>query len=381
MNGLVVGMGEVGSALFEILEKKYPNTSSYDLRTPTPLSKYDIIHICFPFSGRFIEDCLEYARKIKPKYMVIHSTVPVGTSAIMSRELEKTYVFHSPVRGKHPEIGHGLKTYLKYLSFEATDVYEAHKVAKYFQEAGLSMKVLHDTRSTELMKLLALSRYGVYLAFAKEQEAICENFNMDYHKIVADFERTRNEAVDPKLKQPELYPFQEYVGGHCVVENMQVLLNQVTTPILKQAFLCDRGTRIWKNCNIYHTAIIGKGCSIGAGTEIGHAVKIGNSVRIGAMCFIPEGVTIEDGVFIAPKVTFSNDKYPPSHRKEWAKILVKRGATIGMGAIILPGVTIGENAVIGAGCVVTKDVPAGEVWYGNPGRYHQKKEKVYDKEA
>ena len=88
------------------------------------------------------------------------------------------------------------------------------------------------------------------------------------------------------------------------------------------------------------------------------------------MTFIPEGVVIENDVFVAPGVFFSNDKYPPSSQKEWGRILIKKGAALGMGAIILPGVTVGERAMIGAGSVVTKDVPDGAKYYGNPAHAH-----------
>jgi len=121
---------------------------------------------------------------------------------------------------------------------------------------------------------------------------------------------------------------------------------------------------IWANTNIYESTI-GDDVSVGFGTEIGHGV-IGNNVRIGSQCFICAGVIIEDDVFIAPKVCFTNDKYPPSDK--WLPTYVKRGASIGAGSIIICGNTIGEDATIGAGSVVTKDVPAGEVWIGVPAR-------------
>ena len=126
------------------------------------------------------------------------------------------------------------------------------------------------------------------------------------------------------------------------------------------------GTKIWGNTNIYG-ATIGDNCSVGWGTEIGHAV-IGNNVRIGAMCFLCEGNTIEDDVFIAPRVGFTNDKYPPAKKEDWLKTTVKKGASIGAGTTIVCGVTIGEGARVGAGSVVTKDVPAGEKWCGCPAR-------------
>ncbi len=131
-----------------------------------------------------------------------------------------------------------------------------------------------------------------------------------------------------------------------------------------------RGKRvvIWQPSNVYGSAIIGDDVSIGTFTEVGNNVVIGARVRIGAMCFIPEGVTIEDDAWIGPRCTFTNDRFPPSDKSAWEKTLVKRGARLGAGCTILPGVIIGEGALVGAGSVVTKDVPAGETWAGVPAR-------------
>lgn len=99
---------------------------------------------------------------------------------------------------------------------------------------------------------------------------------------------------------------------------------------------------------------------------IGDNVKIGDRCRIQAFTFIPTGVTIGNDVFLGPRVTFTNDKYPPS--KEWKDTIVFDGVSIGAGAIILPGITLGKGCKIGAGAVVTKDVPEEETWVGNPAR-------------
>jgi len=111
---------------------------------------------------------------------------------------------------------------------------------------------------------------------------------------------------------------------------------------------------------------IGEGTVIGSHCDILGEVIIGKNVRIQSNVFIPGGTVIEDNVFISPAVIFLNDKYPPSHGKHWMNIRVKDSAVIGGGVVILPGVTIHEKAVIGAGAVVTKDIPPGSIAYGNP---------------
>ena len=101
---------------------------------------------------------------------------------------------------------------------------------------------------------------------------------------------------------------------------------------------------------------------------IADGVVIGNDVRIQAFSFIPYGVTIEDGAFIGPRVTFTNDPKMSMDKGLWRETRVCSGAKIGAGAIIVAGVTIGANALIGAGSVVTRSVPEGETWAGNPAR-------------
>ena len=111
---------------------------------------------------------------------------------------------------------------------------------------------------------------------------------------------------------------------------------------------------------------IGDSVSIWANTVVDYGCRIGNRVKIHSNCYVAQFTVIEDDVFIAPGTTFANDKYPVSQNLQGP--CVKRGARIGVNVTLLPGVTIGEEAMVGAGSVVTKDVPSGAVVVGNPAR-------------
>ena len=138
-----------------------------------------------------------------------------------------------------------------------------------------------------------------------------------------------------------------------------------------------RNVRLHDFVNLYGCEI-GDDVKIGTFVEIQKGVKVGNRCKISSHSFICEGVTLEEGVFIGHGVTFTNDRFPRATNSDgqlqteadWKCVptLVKRGASIGSGATLLCGITIGENAMIGAGSVVTKDVPAGATVAGNPAR-------------
>ena len=136
------------------------------------------------------------------------------------------------------------------------------------------------------------------------------------------------------------------------------------------------GTKIWHFSHIQSGAKIGKNCSFGQNVNVSNNVKIGDGVRVQNNVSIYEGVELEDCVFCGPSCVFTNDLTPrarfPKGNVGYKKTLVKHDASIGANATIVCGVTIGEFALIGAGSVVTKDVPPYALVYGNPAKVHGK---------
>lgn len=140
------------------------------------------------------------------------------------------------------------------------------------------------------------------------------------------------------------------------------------------------GSGIWHQCQVRENAKIGKNCILGKNVYVDAGVSIGDNVKIQNNVSVYHGVTIEDGVFLGPHVCFTNDKIPRAVNHDgtlkkgddWeiSKILVKKGASIGANSTLVCGVTIGEWALVGAGSVVTKDVPDYGLVYGNPAKLH-----------
>jgi UDP-2-acetamido-3-amino-2,3-dideoxy-glucuronate N-acetyltransferase len=131
------------------------------------------------------------------------------------------------------------------------------------------------------------------------------------------------------------------------------------------------GTKIWHFSHVMGDSYIGENCSLGQNVFVASGVKIGDNVKIQNNVSVYTGVILEDDVFLGPSMVFTNVINPRSHverKDQYQQTVVKRGATIGANATILCGITLGEFAFVGAGAVVTKDVPAYGLVYGNPAR-------------
>lgn len=131
-----------------------------------------------------------------------------------------------------------------------------------------------------------------------------------------------------------------------------------------------QGTTIWQFSVVLSGARIGNDCNLCSHTFVENDVVLGDRVTIKSGVYLWDGIELEDDVFVGPCVAFTNDKFPRSKKypESFLKICIKKGASIGANSTILPGVTIGENAMVGAGSVVTKDIPPNAVVMGNPAK-------------
>jgi len=217
MTSLIIGVGEIGTALYNILSKVY-KVDAIDEGEWEDIT-YDIIHICFPYSKRFEREVKKYQKKYKPKYTVIHSTVPVGTS-------RKLNAIHSPIIGIHPYLEESIKTFTKYLGGQ-----QASKVANYFRKAGIKIYLVDKSETSELMKILSTTFYGVCIEYTKEVKRLCDKYKVPF-EIWTIWTQSYNEGYSKlgysEYTRPNLVPIMEKIGSHCILPNCDLLKSRFT---------------------------------------------------------------------------------------------------------------------------------------------------------
>jgi UDP-N-acetyl-D-mannosaminuronate dehydrogenase len=209
---VIVGLGEVGKPLFELLSKHY-DTVGVDISPAGVINSVDVLHVCYPFEIKdFIGETARYIEFYKPALTIINSTVGIGTTRAVG-DRTGAAVVNSPVRGKHVRMLEELRHYTKFVG--AADPNAGEQAAQHFQGAGLKTKVLSSPEASELAKLTETTYFGLMIAWAQEIERYCDQTGADYNEVISFYEEI-------KFFPPVKY-FPGVIGGHCVMPNIKIL--------------------------------------------------------------------------------------------------------------------------------------------------------------
>lgn len=223
---LVLGLGQIGTAVKKVLSEKY-TVSGLDINDSSE-DKFGVLHICIPGG---LPDFIDVVGAYQKKYLspggltIIHSTVPMGTS-------DRLGAVFSPVRGIHPDLVGGIKTFVKYFGGDG-----AEKAAKIFKELGIPTQVVSSSKDAEASKLWDTTQYGLNIVMEKIIRKWCDENGVSFDVVYTDFNKSYNEGYE-KLGHPE---YKKYIighrdgkiGGHCVMQNCDLMENAITDFIKK----------------------------------------------------------------------------------------------------------------------------------------------------
>ena len=214
MKNLVIGEGQIGTAVKAVLECESHDINQIDKQ------KFDVIHICIPYSDSFIDIVRTYQERYEPTHTVIHSTVPVGTS-------RKLKAIHSPVTGMHPNLESSIRTFKKFFAGEG-----AEEMAQEFPNS----KVLSKPENTEAGKLWMLAIYGLNIMIEKEIHKYCVDNDLDFNEVYSETIEMYNKGYeDMGVKDSKVYKLKHQegkIGGHCIVQNMKHLEHKLAEHII-----------------------------------------------------------------------------------------------------------------------------------------------------
>ncbi len=215
----ILGYGEVGQAI----AKFYKNPRIKDLNRDDRLKGVDILNICIPWNNKFLDIVKKEIKRIKPKLTIIHSTVLPG----ITKKIGGMTV-HSPIRGMHPNLYPGIKTFVKYIG---ADNKKAGEMAKsHLESLGIKTKVFYPSVTTEIGKLFDTSYYALCIAWHGEMKKICDMVGANFDEAVVDFNKTYNEGYKKIGKKnvirPVLYAPKGGITGHCLIPNAEMLKKQ-----------------------------------------------------------------------------------------------------------------------------------------------------------
>ena len=219
---IVLGLGEVGRPLVEVLRRSH-RVEGIDVPARDVTGRIEFMHVCYPAEiVDFVGTTERYAQRYAPELVIIHSTVPVGTTARV-QERVTVPVVHSPVRGKHVRMASELTHYVKFFG-TADDSVAAH-VERYFEAAGIRTQRLSSPLASELAKLTETTYLGLLIAFAQDVDRMAREVGVDYGEVASFYDE-----ID---YLPRVRFFPGVIGGHCVMPNIELLQQRFASRLLE----------------------------------------------------------------------------------------------------------------------------------------------------
>jgi UDP-N-acetyl-D-mannosaminuronate dehydrogenase len=248
----ILGYGEVGKAI----QKLYTSTSNLwrislsrplftfhikDLDFDEGIRDCDYLHVCIPYSDDFVDQVCECIEQENPKNVIIHSTVQVGTTRNIMKKSGLINICHAPVRGVHPDLYEGLRTFPMYLGYDKTQ-HASDLVDKYtlgdtswfiyntkilFGGLNVKTKIVDKFETSELAKLASTSYYGMCIAFHAEMNSLCDEMGLSFEEVMTEWNKQYNNGYKRlemnNVVRPVLNPPEGSIGGHCIIPNAKLL--------------------------------------------------------------------------------------------------------------------------------------------------------------
>lgn len=220
---LVVGLGEIGKPLLDIIRESHSDARGVDIEPEPVFGSVSLMHVCYPFDipCGFVETTLAYAAKYEPSRIAIHSTVVPGTT-FRVEEATAVPCVYTPIRGKHARMHQELRRYHKFIAGRNADAVEA--VRSHFETLGMNTTTLAKPETLELAKLLETSYFGLLIAWAQQMDRFARELGADYSEAAKFFTE-----ID-YLPQCAFVP--GHIGGHCVMPNIGLLKGVVQSDML-----------------------------------------------------------------------------------------------------------------------------------------------------
>lgn len=282
MKTLIIGMGEVGRALCEVLRapvkkvvhmeqiedvgpaddyRSYEVPSAHEVKTYDKTDEKtlilfqptDVLNICYPYNEKFVEQVSHYIDGCRPKLCIIHSTVPVGTTRRVQQEVKHyaakqyTDVVHSPIHGQHPRLVEGIRTFTKYVGDCDVTHGAANHAMEFLKAAGINAVVVENAETSELSKLMCTAQTAMGILVQQEIHRLCEVYGADFREVYTAWNLHYNEgyrrlsdvsALDSAMAVPDysrpIYTLKPGpLGGHCLFQNAALIDSWVTDCIRK----------------------------------------------------------------------------------------------------------------------------------------------------